>query len=111
MLTPVVKAYAAEKACAGMEEAMAAMGGAGYMEENGFGRSIRDALVEKIWEGTIVVLALDLAKVAQGPASMKAFLSIPSSTPALPAFNLNSRPPSPSSKKLSPGLRLPTSSL
>lgn len=47
MLTPVAKAYAAERACAGMEEAMSAMGGAGYMEENGIGRSIRDALVEK----------------------------------------------------------------
>lgn len=47
MLTPVAKAYAAERACTAMEEAMAAMGGAGYMEENGFGRSIRDALVEK----------------------------------------------------------------
>lgn len=47
MLTPVAKAYAAEKACTAMEEAMAAMGGAGYMEENGFGRAIRDALVEK----------------------------------------------------------------
>ena len=47
MLTPVAKAFAAEKACAGMEEAMAALGGAGYMEENGIGRSIRDALVEK----------------------------------------------------------------
>lgn len=47
MLTPVAKAFAAEKACAGMEEAMVALGGAGYMEENGIGRSIRDALVEK----------------------------------------------------------------
>lgn len=47
MLTPVVKAYSAEKACTGMEEAMTALGGAGYMEESGFGRSIRDALVEK----------------------------------------------------------------
>ncbi|KIM43215.1 hypothetical protein M413DRAFT_444026 [Hebeloma cylindrosporum] len=75
MLTPVAKAYAADKACAGMEEAMSAMGGAGYMEENGFGRSIRDALVEKIWEGTIVVLALDLARAAQDPASMNAFIS------------------------------------
>ncbi|KAF8903126.1 acyl-CoA dehydrogenase/oxidase [Gymnopilus junonius] len=76
MLTPVAKAYAADKACAGMEEAMAAMGGAGYMEENGFGRMIRDSLVEKIWEGTIVVLALDLAKVAQDPAAIKSFLSV-----------------------------------
>jgi len=47
LLTPVAKAYTAEKSCTAMEEAMAAMGGAGYMEENGFGRSIRDALVEK----------------------------------------------------------------
>lgn len=47
MLTPVVKGYAAEKACTGMEEAMSAMGGAGYIEENGFGRAIRDSLVEK----------------------------------------------------------------
>jgi alkylation response protein AidB-like acyl-CoA dehydrogenase len=47
VLTPVVKAYTAEKACTGMEEAMTCLGGAGYMEENGFGRSIRDALVEK----------------------------------------------------------------
>ncbi|KAG6886133.1 hypothetical protein C0992_004651 [Termitomyces sp. T32_za158] len=47
MLTPAVKAFAAEKACAGMEDAMAALGGAGYMEESGFGRSIRDSLVEK----------------------------------------------------------------
>jgi alkylation response protein AidB-like acyl-CoA dehydrogenase len=47
VLTPAVKGYSSEKACAGMEEAMMALGGAGYMEENGFGRSIRDALVEK----------------------------------------------------------------
>jgi alkylation response protein AidB-like acyl-CoA dehydrogenase len=47
MLTPVAKAFAAEKASAGIEEAMTALGGAGYMEENGFGRAIRDAMVEK----------------------------------------------------------------
>ncbi|KAF5360912.1 hypothetical protein D9756_004892 [Leucocoprinus leucothites] len=75
ILTPVVKAYAAEKACAGMEEAMASLGGAGYMEENGFGRSIRDALVEKIWEGTVTVLALDLVRSAADPKNLKAFIS------------------------------------
>lgn len=47
MLTPVAKAFAAEKASAGIEEAMAALGGAGYMEENGLGRALRDAMVEK----------------------------------------------------------------
>ena len=46
MLTPVVKGYAAEKACTGMEKAMSAMVG-GVMEENGFGRAIRDSFVEK----------------------------------------------------------------
>ncbi|KAG5338060.1 hypothetical protein C0989_008265 [Termitomyces sp. Mn162] len=80
MLTPTVKAFAAEKACAGMEEAMSALGGAGYMEENGFGRSIMDSLVEKyvdmvIWEGTTTVLALDLARVARDPTTTKAFAS------------------------------------
>ena len=38
------KVYSAQHS---MEEAMTALGGAGYMEENGFGRAIRDALVEK----------------------------------------------------------------
>lgn len=47
ILTPTVKAFAAEKSCAGMEDAMTTLGGAGYMEENGFGRVIRDCLVEK----------------------------------------------------------------
>ncbi|KAF5382435.1 hypothetical protein D9615_002858 [Tricholomella constricta] len=75
MLTPTAKAFAAEKACAGMEEAMTALGGAGYMEENGFGRAIRDSLVEKIWEGTTTVLALDLARAAQDPATLNSFLS------------------------------------
>lgn len=92
LLTPVVKAYCAEKATAAMEEAMTALGGAGYMEENGFGRAIRDALVEKyasygvaitwltclfrIWEGTTTVLSLDLARAAQDPATMTAFISV-----------------------------------
>lgn len=48
LLTPITKAFAAERATVGMEEAMTALGGAGYMEENGFGRAIRDALVEKL---------------------------------------------------------------
>ncbi|KAK2465325.1 hypothetical protein APHAL10511_002679 [Amanita phalloides] len=86
LLTPVVKAFSAEKACAGMEDAMTALGGAGYMEENGFGRAIRDSLVEKIWEGTLTVLALDVARAARNPTTVSAFVSwakeIMSSCPA-----------------------------
>ncbi|KAG5634790.1 hypothetical protein H0H81_000788 [Sphagnurus paluster] len=75
VLTPVAKAFAAEKAVGGMEEAMTALGGAGYMEENGFGRAIRDSLVEKIWEGTTTVLALDLARATRDPATLNSFIS------------------------------------
>lgn len=37
LLTPAVKAFAAEKACAAMEECMTMLGGQGYMEETMFG--------------------------------------------------------------------------
>jgi alkylation response protein AidB-like acyl-CoA dehydrogenase len=47
MMTPVVKAFCAERGVGGVEEAMTALGGAGYMEENGLGRAVRDGLVEK----------------------------------------------------------------
>lgn len=65
LLTPVLKAFAAERAVGGMEECMAALGGLGYMEETGIGRLIRDSLVEKIWEGTTNVLALDMVRAAR----------------------------------------------
>ncbi|CAE6368315.1 unnamed protein product [Rhizoctonia solani] len=72
LLTPVLKGFAADRAVGGMEECMAALGGLGYMEETGIGRLIRDSLVEKIWEGTINVLALDMLRAARGGA-IKAF--------------------------------------
>ncbi|KAJ6631482.1 acyl-CoA dehydrogenase NM domain-like protein [Mycena sp. CBHHK59/15] len=50
LLTPTVKAFTALKSVSAMEECMAALGAQGYIEETGFGRLIRDALVEKIWE-------------------------------------------------------------
>ncbi|KAG8712924.1 hypothetical protein FRC11_013808 [Ceratobasidium sp. 423] len=65
LLTPVLKAFAADRAVGGMEECMAALGGLGYMEETGIGR---DSLVEKIWEGTINVLALDMLRAARSGA-------------------------------------------
>ncbi|KIJ17834.1 hypothetical protein PAXINDRAFT_111449 [Paxillus involutus ATCC 200175] len=73
ILTAVVKAFTAEKASSMMEEAMTTLGGMGYMEEVGIGRSIRDALVEKIWEGTTSILALDLIRSAKDPATFVAF--------------------------------------
>ncbi|KAJ7779070.1 acyl-CoA dehydrogenase NM domain-like protein [Mycena metata] len=73
LLTPALKAFAAMKAVAAMEECMAALGGQGYMEETGMGRIIRDALVEKIWEGTVDVLAHDLIRASRGKGVIEDF--------------------------------------
>ncbi|KAF9267389.1 hypothetical protein L218DRAFT_920194 [Marasmius fiardii PR-910] len=73
LLTPLVKAFCAELAVASMEEAMTTLGGAGYMEENDIGRLIRDSLVEKIWEGTTTVLALDLVRASRDPSTLQAY--------------------------------------
>ena len=37
LVTPAVNAFVADRASGVMEECMAALGGQGYMEENGFG--------------------------------------------------------------------------
>ncbi|KAJ7724311.1 acyl-CoA dehydrogenase NM domain-like protein [Mycena maculata] len=73
LLTPAVKAFAAMTAVPAMEECMAALGGQGYMEETGMGRIIRDALVEKIWEGTVEVLAHDLIRASRAKGVIEEF--------------------------------------
>jgi alkylation response protein AidB-like acyl-CoA dehydrogenase len=100
LLTPVAKGFVASYAVGGMEECMIALGGQGYMEETGIGRQaipqfpsqcqsdyscntlfmlhrmIRDASVEKIWEGTANVLALDVIRACTGGRAMNAFSSV-----------------------------------
>ncbi|KAJ6564478.1 hypothetical protein B0H19DRAFT_1141190 [Mycena capillaripes] len=73
LLTPALKAFASLKAVSAMEECMTALGGQGYMEETGMGRIIRDALVEKIWEGTIEVLAHDLIRASRAKGVIEDF--------------------------------------
>ncbi|KAI0304516.1 hypothetical protein B0F90DRAFT_1809321 [Multifurca ochricompacta] len=75
LLTPVVKGFSAEKAAAALEECMASLGGQGYMEENVIARLIRDTLVERIWEGTTTVMALDVLRSAQIAGVLDAYLS------------------------------------
>ena len=109
MLTPTIKGYAAEWVTVGMEHAMGALGGLGYMEETGIGRRvlpkhngltsncssrslwscrlIRDASVEKIWEGTVTVLAMDIVRAASKPEVLRAFVSV--RTPPLHSFHRN----------------------
>ncbi|KAJ6598145.1 acyl-CoA dehydrogenase NM domain-like protein [Mycena vulgaris] len=73
LLTPALKAFAALKAVSAMEECMAALGGQGYMEETGMGRIIRDALVERIWEGTVEVLSHDLIRASRPKGTIEYF--------------------------------------
>jgi putative acyl-CoA dehydrogenase len=60
LLTPVVKLYTAKEAVAVASEALEAFGGAGYVEDTGIPRLLRDAQVLPIWEGTTNVLSLDV---------------------------------------------------
>jgi putative acyl-CoA dehydrogenase len=58
-LIPVAKLYTAKRAIAVASETVEAFGGAGYVEDTGIPRLLRDAQVLSIWEGTTNVLSLD----------------------------------------------------
>jgi len=87
LLTPAIKAFVSDKAVSAMEECMASLGGQGYMEENVIGRLIRDCTVDRIWEGTISVLSLDLIRASQGDRGITPFIKwanhVIASTPTL----------------------------
>jgi alkylation response protein AidB-like acyl-CoA dehydrogenase len=59
LLIPVAKLYTAKQAVAVASEALESFGGAGYVEDTGIPRLLRDAQVLPIWEGTTNVLSLD----------------------------------------------------
>jgi alkylation response protein AidB-like acyl-CoA dehydrogenase len=62
LLTPVAKLYTAKQAVIVASEALEAFGGAGYIEDTGLPRLLRDAQVLPIWEGTTNVLSLDVLR-------------------------------------------------
>ena len=72
VLTPVLKAFCAEKGVQATIECMTTLGGEGYMEENGIGRLVRDGIVEKIWEGTTTVLSLDMIRAFRAHGAVEA---------------------------------------
>jgi hypothetical protein len=69
LLTPICKLTTARQAIAVASEVLECFGGAGYVEDTGLPRLLRDAQVLSIWEGTTNVLALDaLRACAAGDA-------------------------------------------
>ena len=61
-VVPVAKLTTAKQAAAIASEALECFGGAGYVEDTGLPRLLRDAQVLPIWEGTTNVLSLDLLR-------------------------------------------------
>src|SRR5256714_13593809 len=64
-LIPVAKLYTAKQAIAVASETIEAFGGAGYVEDSGIPRLLRDAQVLSIWEGTTNVLSLDALRAVE----------------------------------------------
>jgi hypothetical protein len=62
-LTPIAKLVTAKQAVAVSSEILESFGGAGYVEDTGLPRLLRDAQVLPIWEGTTNVLSLDVVRV------------------------------------------------
>lgn len=64
-LIPVAKLYTAKQAIAVASETLEAFGGAGYVEDTGLPRLLRDAQVLSIWEGTTNILSLDALRAVE----------------------------------------------
>ena len=62
ILTPLAKLTTGKQAVTVASEALESFGGAGYVEDTGLPRLLRDAQVLPIWEGTTNVLSLDLLR-------------------------------------------------
>ena len=62
LLTPAAKLFTAKQAVIVASEVLEAFGGAGYVEDTGLPRLLRDAQVLPIWEGTTNVLSVDVLR-------------------------------------------------
>ena len=74
-LIPIAKLYTAKQAIAVASEAVEAFGGAGYVEDTGIPRLLRDAQVLSIWEGTTNVLSLDTLRAIERADALSAWTS------------------------------------
>src|SRR6266542_1970704 len=93
-LIPTVKLLTGKDAVAHASEVVEAFGGAGYIEDTGVPRLLRDAQVLPIWEGTTNVLSLDLLRAELRDEAVTALLdevaeraaALRSARPGVPAL-------------------------
>ncbi|MFT3915076.1 MAG: acyl-CoA dehydrogenase family protein [Anaeromyxobacteraceae bacterium] len=72
VLTPLAKLTTGKQAVAVASEVVECFGGAGYVEDTGVPRLLRDAQVLPIWEGTTNVLSLDALRALATPGAPEA---------------------------------------
>jgi alkylation response protein AidB-like acyl-CoA dehydrogenase len=75
LLTPVAKLYTAKQAVLVASEVCEAFGGAGYIEDTGVPRLLRDAQVLPIWEGTTNVLSLDMWRAIERTGALEPWVA------------------------------------
>ncbi len=73
LLVPVAKLTTGKQAVAVASEVLEMFGGAGYVEDTGLPRLLRDAQVLPIWEGTTNVLSLDVFRAMGRNGSLDSF--------------------------------------
>ncbi len=73
LLTPITKLFTAKMAVGLASEILESFGGAGYCEDTGIPKILRDAQVFSIWEGTTNVLSLDVLRVLAKKESLGSF--------------------------------------
>lgn len=87
IVAPLAKLATARLAVAAASELVECFGGAGYVEDTGIPRLLRDAQVLPIWEGTTNVLALDVLRaVVRDGAGDPLLARLDAATDAAPAL-------------------------
>lgn len=71
LIVPLAKLTTGKQGVAVASETLEAFGGAGYVEDTGLPRLLRDAQVLPIWEGTTNVLSLDVLRVLARGGSLE----------------------------------------
>ena len=74
LYTPLMKLTTGKQAVAVVSEALECFGGAGYVEDTGLPRLLRDAQVLSMWEGTTNVLSLDALRAIAKEGALAPFL-------------------------------------
>jgi alkylation response protein AidB-like acyl-CoA dehydrogenase len=72
---PLTKVAVARRSVWAASELLESFGGAGYLEDTGIPRILRDAHVQPIWEGTTSVMAHDVLRALRNEGIAQAFLA------------------------------------